>query len=413
MSKQVNSRVLNQRSNGLVVIALFAVSAAGPGLCYASFLWLQTQEATAPRAVAKRIGAIKAINGTEVTLTPDSGPDVKIVVQPATQIVRFAPGETNVEKATPIQLQDLQVGDRIRATGWASDQNPLPVLKIAVMKHSDLEAKHQQDLQDWQKRGVGGIAKAVDVEAGTATISVRRKDVVIHSSGTTVIRRYAPESAQFDEAKRSTLQEIHPGDQVTARGDRSADGGELTAEEIVSGSFPIITATVNSIDAGSSVLSVRDLSSKKTVLIKITQDSQLRHVPPEMAQMFAMRLKGSSGGAAPTVGSSAASPPDGQRTRPTSPPGGMGAGENGPGARSGGLDFQRLLDRLPAASLAELHKGDAVIVVSTEGTASGSATAIKLYSGVEPILQAAPNAGQAMMLAPWNLGGPSGDTGGP
>ena len=29
-----------------------------------------------------------------------------------------------------------------------------------------------------------------------------------------MIRRYAPDSVKFDEAKRSTLQEIHPGDQV-------------------------------------------------------------------------------------------------------------------------------------------------------------------------------------------------------
>ena len=40
------------------------------------------------------------------------------------------------------------------------------------MKHSDLEAKHQQDLQDWQKRGVDGIVGAVDPAAGTVTISV-------------------------------------------------------------------------------------------------------------------------------------------------------------------------------------------------------------------------------------------------
>ena len=63
-----------------------------------------------------------------------------------------------------------------------------------------------------------------------------------------------------------------------------------------------------------------------------------------------------------------------------------------------------MLSRMPASSLADLHKGDAVILVSTEGTA-GVGTAIQLVSGVEPILQAAPNAGQAMMLAPWSLGG--------
>jgi hypothetical protein len=83
------------------------------------------------------------------------------------------------------------------------------------------------------------------------------------------------------------------------------------------------------------------------------------------------------------------------------------------GGRSGGAsDLQQMLSRLPASSFADLHKGDAVMLVSTEGTA-GTGTVITLISGVEPILQAAPNAGQAMMLAPWSLGAPSGDVGGP
>jgi hypothetical protein len=71
-----------------------------------------------------------------------------------------------------------------------------------------------------------------------------------------------------------------------------------------------------------------------------------------------------------------------------------------------------MLSRLPAASLADVHKGDAVIILSTEGTA-GVGTVITLVSGVEPILQAAPGASSAMMLAPWTMGAPSGDSGGP
>src|SRR5580658_7954035 len=173
-------------TNRVLALAFCAASASSAFLvstCYAALSGQATQAPAATRAVAKRIGAIKAINGNEITLTPDSGPDAKITVQAATQIVRFAPGETNVNNATPIQLQDLQVGDRIRATGWASDDTlPLPVLKIVVMTHSDLETRHQHDLQDWQKRGVGGLVKAVDPVAGTVTISVRSKDVVIHSS---------------------------------------------------------------------------------------------------------------------------------------------------------------------------------------------------------------------------------------
>jgi hypothetical protein len=401
-------------ANRFLVTALCAASGA--------FLWLvpsgyavpfsrQTQAAGAPRAVAKRIGAIKTINGSEITLTPDSGPDVKITVQPATQIVRFAPGETNINNATPIQLQDLQVGDRIRATGWATDDNlPLPVLKIVVMTHSDLEARHQQDLQDWQKRGVDGLAKAVDPAAGTVTISVRSKDVVIHTSSTTVVRRYAPESVKFDDAKPGTLQQIHPGDQVRARGDRNADGSELAAVEIVSGSFPGIAGTVNSVDASSSTLSVHDLLSNKTVVIKITPDSQLRHLSPEMAQMIAMRLKAGAAGAAP---SGSGSDTNGKTARLAPVPGGTAPGGAAATGHPGGTpDIQRVLSRAPAAALTDLHKGDAVIILSTEGTA-GVGTVITLVSGVEPILQAAPSASSAALLTPWSMGAPSGDAGGP
>jgi hypothetical protein len=80
--------------------------------------------------------------------------------------------------------------------------------------------------------------------------------------------------------------------------------------------------------------------------------------------------------------------------------------------RGGAQDFQSIVSRLPSSKLADLNlqKGDAVVVLTTEGTASSDPTTITLLSGVEPILQAAPNASQAMMLTPWSLGGaPGGD----
>jgi hypothetical protein len=64
---------------------------------------------------------------------------------------------------------------------------------------------------------------------------------------------------------------------------------------------------------------------------------------------------------------------------------------------------------MPTVTIADLHKGDAVLIVATEGSGDGG-TAVTLLSGVEPILQAAPSASQAMMLSPWSLGGaPGGD----
>jgi hypothetical protein len=163
--------------------------------------------------------------------------------------------------------------------------------------------------------------------------------------------------------------------------------------------------------------------SKKTVIVKVTADSQLRHLPPEMAQRIALRLKaaatgaqGAPGGASATTSGQATPPPSPSATPATSSAASEGGGfPRGPGTggRSGGApDLQQMLSRMPAAALTDLHKGDAVMLVSTEGSA-GTGTAIQLLSGVEPILQASPSAGQAMMLAPWSLGAPSGDVGAP
>jgi Domain of unknown function (DUF5666) len=379
--------------------------------CYA-MPQTQAQQPAASSAVSRHIGAIKSINGTAITLTPDSGPDVNVSVQPATRLLRIAPGQKDLKSATPIQLQDLQVGDRILVGGKPADDNSSVMAStIVVMTHSDLEARHQQELQDWQKRGVDGPVKAVDTATETVTITSRSKPIVIHVSNATVIRRYAPESVKFEDAKPGTLAEIHPGDQVRARGERSADATELTAEEIVSGTFRNIAGTVNSVDASSSTVNVHDLLAQKTAIIKITADSQLRQLPPETAERIAMRLKGTAAGAASGASSASAGNSGSSHAAEAVP--GMGPPGGGMGQRFGGPpDLQQILSRMPAVPLTDLHKGDAVIILSTEGAAD-TGTAITLLTGVEPILQAAPNASGASILTPWSLGAPTGDVGGP
>jgi hypothetical protein len=368
----------------------------------------QTLETAGGSVPARHIGAIKAVSGNVITLTLDSGPQIEITVQATTRIVRIAPGEKTLKNATAVQLQDLQVGDRILVAGKASDDaKATTAASIVVMKRSDVEARKEEDRQDWQKRGLGGLVKTVDPTAGTATISVTgfggAKTIVVHTSKDTVIRRYAPDSMKFDDAKSSTLQEIQPGDQLRARGNRSADGTELTAEEIVTGSFRNVAGIVNSVDASAGTVNVHDLLSKKLVQVRVTPESQLHQLPPEFAQRIAMRLKAAMAGmtgAPPGLGASANAASNGGSAQP-----GGGGGD----MRSGGApDFQQMLSRMPAVALTDLHKGDAVMIVATQGTLSGGSSAITLLSGVEPILQAAPNGSQAMMLSPWSLGSPAG-----
>jgi hypothetical protein len=413
-----------------VVILVALVGAAFAPASFASPA-PQAQGAGEP-ALARRIGAVKAINGNAITLTPDSGPDIAVTVQPNARILKIAAGAKDLKDAATVQLTDLQVGDRVRVRGQASaDGTSIAALEVIVIPRSELEAKHEQERQDWQKRGLGGLVSAVNPAAGTITISVTgiggKKEIAVHTSPATVIRRYSSDSVKFDDAKPSTLQEVHPGDQLRARGDRSPDGSEVTAEEIVTGSFRNVAGLVTVVDASAGALTVQDLLSKKPVQLKITADSQIHKLPPEMAQRIAMRLKGgvaagtpgvagaSAGGSASGTGNGASHGAPVGEARPGGGAGGAagGGGMSGGGTRSGGPpDFQQILSRTPALTLADLHKGDAVLVVATEGSASSAPTAITLVSGVEPILQAAPSGSQAMMLAPWNLGGaPGGDAG--
>jgi hypothetical protein len=369
--------------------------------------------------VAKKLGAIKAINGSAVTLTVD-GSDVAVTVAPNAKIARLNPGGKDM---TPIQLSDLQVGDTVRVRGYASlDGKSLNGLEVIVITRSAVAAVGDQIKQDWQKRGMGGVVDSVDPAAGTITMAVKslagKKVVVVHTTPSTMIHRYAPDSDKPEEAKSITLQGVQAGDQLRVRGNRNADGTEITAEEIYTGVFPQYVGTIKSVDASAGTFSMQDLVSKKTVQVKVTSDSQLHKIPAEMAQRFAARLKAGAGGAsssgAPNGNGSGNGAPPAAANSNGGPGSGAGAGAPGGGMRGGAPDFQSIVSRLPSSTLADLNlqKGDAIVVLTTEGTASTAPTAITLLSGVEPILQAAPNASQAMMLAPWSLGGaPGGDAG--
>jgi len=68
-----------------------------------------------------------------------------------------------------------------------------------------------------------------------------------------------------------------------------------------------------------------------------------------------------------------------------------------------------MLSRMPAVRVSDLNKGDAVMLVATEGSSASGPTAITLLAGVEPILTAAPVGTRAStILSPWNLGTPAG-----
>jgi co-chaperonin GroES (HSP10) len=376
------------------------------GLSACGAVLMAQAPAAAPAPAARQLGTVTAIAGNSLTLKTDAGQEVVVSVPDGARILQLAPGSTDLKTAQTIALKDIEVGDRVLVSGKAGDSaNSFAAARVILMKSSDIAQKHETEQADWQKRGTGGIASAVD--AGTLTITVGAKKVAVTTSGKTQFRRYAGDSVKFEDAKPGTLAQIQPGDQLRVLGTKSDDGSSIEAEVVVSGSFKNLAGLIATIDAANGTLTLKDLTTKKTVTVTITANSNVRTLPPQAAAMFAARAKGAGAGGGAAGGGSPQ--PAGQQSAGQQS---MGQGDASAGGRPGGAgrsaggDLSQLVSRLPNKTIADLKVGDAVMIVASQpDPGSAKVTAVTLLSGVEPILAATPSGGPAMTLSPWNLGG--------
>ncbi|HEY0786747.1 MAG TPA: DUF5666 domain-containing protein [Acidobacteriaceae bacterium] len=389
------------RLTALLAAGLFATPPAAPA---------QTAPAAAP--ASRLIGTVTATSADSLTLKLESGGEVLVSVGAETRVVRTAPGATTLQGATMIHVQDLATGDRVSVRlAPGSDASHYAATAVIAMKQADIAQAHASQTEDWQKRGVAGVVKSIDPPAAaTATITVSSSGhaLQVAVTPTTIIRRYAPDSVRFADAKAATLADIHPGDQLRARGDHSEDGTSVTAVEIVSGSFRNVAGTITAIDTTQNTLTLVDLTTKKPVTLTLTPETQMRKLPPEMAQGLAAR-GARSGSAGPGPGGPAAGgdrPAASGGSRPA-----YGTSAGGPGGPHGDADARphgdpsAMLQRAPAVTLAELKKGDAVMIVASRGERLDAATAITLIAGVEPLLQGSAGASDSLFSASWNMGG--------
>jgi hypothetical protein len=346
-------------------------------------------------AATRAIGTVQTISGNNFTLKNDQGVSFTVTVQDGAKVLRLEPGQTSLSSAVPMQLSDVQAGDRVLASGNpGSGEHAILASSVIAIKKADVQAKQQQDLQAWTTHGVGGLVAVVDPAAGTVSLKVPAasgtKTVTVQTSKSTQILRYAADSVKFDDAKPSTLDMVKPGDQLLARGTRSPDGDSVTADAIVSGAFHNLSGTIGSVNAAQSSITLKDATTKQMFTVKITPDSQMRKLTTQAANMLAARMKASNNGNAQASDSAQG--------------GGRGRGGRFGG---GGGDLSQVIARAPAVTVADLQKGDAVMIVSTAGTGNGEVSAIQLVAGVEPILEASP----AASLPAWDVGGGGGEGG--
>ncbi len=391
---------------------------AGAGLALGQVpVWGQApQPAESSAQPVRPIGVVTEIKSGSLTLRTDAGPELQVPLPEGISVVRVPPGAKSLKSAVAISVSEIGVGDRVLIRGRISDdQKSVLASSIIVMAKTDLEKAREAERLEWQRRGIGGLVKAVDPVKKEVTISVPNNPptpgnpthpVVIGLAPDAVLFRYAPDSVKFSDAKPSRFDEIKVGDQVRALGTKSEDGSRFTAEKLVSGTFRNIGATVISVDAPHGDVTVKDLASGQPLLVRTNGDSKLHRLPPFLAHMIAAFNSGGTSeraAAGPPANAPGGGPPAGRMPRTQAESGGP---QNGPGGRP--HNFQQMLERTPTFSLGELKPGEPVIVISTEGAQPSEVMAIALFTGVEPILTSQPKGTKDMVLGSWSMGGGGG-----
>jgi len=299
--------------------------------------------AAAPAAV-RPIGVVTQIQPGKLTLHTDSGADLSVELPDGVTAVRVPPGAKDLKSATAIAISDINAGDRVLVRGKiADDQKSMVATTVVVMSRAAIASAHEAERLDWQRRGVGGLVKAVDPASKQITISVSGSapapagaasansnassthPMVISLAPNAVLLRYTPDSVSFSDAVPGRFEDIKLGDQLRALGSKSADGSSFTAEKVVSGTFRNLAATVISVDAQAGSATVKDLATGKPVVVRTNADSKLHRLPPFVAQMIAVLNSGGAPGAGmpgrPAGGASG---------------GGQGSGQGGQGRGQGG-----------------------------------------------------------------------------
>ena len=363
-----------------------------------------SQQTADPGIQAKgAIGEVKSIDAASklVTIKTDAGSMVMVLYTDRTTYKKLAPGEQSLASATDITFADVGEGDRIWARGTvAEDKKSVSALQIVVMSKGDIAKKQEAERLEWRRRGILGVISALKPDGNEITIQSRgaggTQSVIIPVSDKTEMRRYAPDSIKFSDAKPSTFSELKVGDQLRALGDRAPDGTHFTPQKVVTGSFKTIAGVVTAVDPATREIKINELEKKRPMTIVIKQDSVMRRFPPasEMGMLMGgfNRGGGAPGGGAPAGGGA----PQGGQQQPR--PQGAG-GPGGPGR--GGFNINDMLERLPTITVADVKVGDTIIVSSTQGVDPTRLTAIALVSGADTLLtmlaprpqpgQAAPN----------------------
>ena len=331
-------------------------------------------------AAAHLVGTVTVLSSTLMTLTSDKGEATTLTLSPETRVLDLPPGSTDLKAAHPGDLHEIEVGDRVLITSIPGTGGaPGTVRRIVVMKSAAIAQQRQTEQAGWA-RSRAGTLDTVDVATGAITMSARGRIITLTTTPATIYRRYAADSARFEDTKRSSLAELHPGDQLRVRGEGTPEA--VQAIEIVSGTFEQIAGSVIAADTATSTLTLRDSRTKQPVIVTITPRTEIHQLPQAVAAQFAERSR--TAGQAKSHQAPAST--DVVSPRPAAD-----------------VDLGQVVAHLPDLPLSEIKVGESILLIATGSRAAP--TAMTVLSGVAPILAAVESGGAETSLAPWSMSG--------
>ncbi|MBA3240999.1 MAG: hypothetical protein H0T60_07200 [Acidobacteria bacterium] len=370
------------------IIALAALA------CFNSAAALgQTAQKLPPHAPAAQnhlIGEVTAVDAAtgQLTVKWDTGEVFVVMTSEKTAYRRIPPGETELDKAEQITRADVSVGDRVLVPNGVSAGPGVAARQVIVMARSAIAEQRERNREERQRRSLIGRVTAVDAAKKELTVQARSREglqtvTVVLGEGTRLLR-FASGSIRPADARQGSFAELKVGDQLRATGERASDPTRFKAEEIISGTFARIGGKVSAVDAGRGEVTVKSEETGETFTVAVGKSSALKRVTREAAEAFGQRRAGRREERRAANGSTANGSEEGTRSgERRRERAARGEGQDGarPREGGGGGNLQQLLEGLPVLTLAELKKGDTVLVTGSIGADASRLTALMLLTG--------------------------------
>lgn len=324
-------------------------------LFFFAALSLQAQtNLSANGASTNVVGKVSKVdeNSNQITIKTADGVMVTATIEKPSEIKQVPAGETNVKNAVTITLGQVAVGDNAIIRGKYVTETAFRAQQVLIVSQTDISSRQTRKRDDWAKRGIVGTVKKVDPQAQRITVELRGENsplIDIIPTATTVFQHYENNAVNLNDFKPGNLGAIKEGDQIRALGNKSADGAQMAAEEIFSGSFRTVFGKITSVNAGSNEFVIKNLQSAEEIKVILNSSSNLRRLTAELVKN---ELTAGDGGVK-------------EKSTPKS------------------INLTEILKRSPQISIENLKSGETVIVAFFNEPKAAEVVGITVISGGE------------------------------